>query len=506
DGVLFNKDKTQLVAFPAAKKTAGGVYTVPETVKDIAASAFSGAQVSKVNMPKGLASIGKNGFAGAALTSVVLPDGFEAMGEQAFMSCSSLTYANIGGAVEVPQRAFSKCVSLSTVNLRCDLNKLTKIGALAFSDEETAGSDDDSSTDGKDTASYNGAIKAIILPDSVTEVGSNAFKNLTGMTAAHIGAGITSGGAELFAGASSLETLTVSGENPVYSALDNVLYAQMDDGLHLVKSAAASKTENVAVQSGTVSIDREAFRSNRVIKSVVIPEGVRSIEWGAFNTCDSLSEVVLPDSLETVADTAFNWDLNLDFVEDQLIVGRINDHSNRLAVLRRRADHCRAADVDILNRFLERAVRTRHSLLEGIEIHADDVDRIDAVLLERCHVLGHRTTGEDARMDLGVERLHAAVEHFGESRVVGHFLNVDPFAGEKLRSAAGRKDVVSRLDEAAGELDDARLIRNGEECLLAHVYFSLNFLEVPRAGSIPCSWSFLRKVFRLMPSNWAAAH
>lgn len=63
DGVLFNKDKTQLVAFPAAKKTAGGVYTVPETVKDIEASAFSGAQVSKVNMPKGLASIGKNGFA-----------------------------------------------------------------------------------------------------------------------------------------------------------------------------------------------------------------------------------------------------------------------------------------------------------------------------------------------------------------------------------------------------------------------------------------------------------
>ena len=149
----------------------------------------------------------------------------------------------------------------------------------------------------------------------MTEVGSNAFKNLTGMTAAHIGAGITSGGAELFAGASSLETLTVSGENPVYSALDNVLYAQMDDGLHLVKSAAASKTENVAVQSGTVSIDREAFRSNRVIKSVVIPEGVRSIEWGAFNTCDNLASVTFPDSLQYVADTAFNWDLNLNFVE-----------------------------------------------------------------------------------------------------------------------------------------------------------------------------------------------
>lgn len=337
DGVLFNKDKTQLVAFPAAKKTAGGVYTVPETVKDIAASAFSGAQVSKVNMPKGLASIGKNGFAGAALTSVVLPDGFEAMGEQAFMSCSSLTYINIGGAVEVPQRAFSKCVSLSTVNLRCDLNKLTKIGALAFSDEEgsSSSSGGDSGYDAatasdsdKDTATYDGAITAIVLPDSVAEVGSNAFKNLTGMTRAHVGAGLTSGGADLFPGANALEVLTVAGANPVYSAVDNVLYAQMEDGLHLVKSAAASKTADVIVQNGTVSIDREAFRSNRVIKRVVIPEGVKSIGWGAFNTCDSLSEVVLPDSLETVADTAFNWDLNLDFVEFGTNVKQLGNPSN----------------------------------------------------------------------------------------------------------------------------------------------------------------------------------
>ncbi len=336
DGVLFDKGKTQLVAFPAAKKTAGGVYTVPETVKDIAASAFSGAQVSKVNMPEGLASIGANGFAGAALSSVVLPDGFETMGEQAFMGCSSLTYVNIGGAIEVPQRAFSKCVSLSTVNLRCDLNKLAKIGALAFSDEESGSSSSgdygyDASTasgDDTDTATYDGAIAAIILPDSVAEVGSNAFKNLTGMTRAHIGAGLTSGGADLFPGANALEVLTVAGANPVYSAVDNVLYAQMDDGLHLVKSAAASKTADVIVQNGTVSIDREAFRSNRVIERVVIPEGVKSIGWGAFNTCDSLSEVVLPDSLETVADTAFNWDLNLDFVEFGTSIKQLGNPDN----------------------------------------------------------------------------------------------------------------------------------------------------------------------------------
>ena len=317
DGVLFNKDKTQLIAFPAAKKTTGSVYTAPSSVTTVAASAFAAATVTKVNLPSGLTAIGANSFAGSALTSIVLPDGCTTMGEQAFMGCAALAYANIGGVTEVPARAFSKCTSLETVNLRCDLNKLTKIGELAFSDEETSGGDDDYSSD-TDNASYDGALKAVILPDSVTEVGANAFKNLTGMTTAHIGAGLTSGAADLFGGmpgASSLETLTVSAANPVYSAVDNVLYAQQDDGLHLVKSAAASKTTEVIVQNGTVAIDREAFRNNRVIQRVVIPEGVKDIAWGAFNTCDSLTEVALPDSLETVADTAFNWDLNLDFVE-----------------------------------------------------------------------------------------------------------------------------------------------------------------------------------------------
>ena len=57
DGVLLNKDATQLVAFPAAKKLPGGTYTAPESVRQVADNAFNGAQVTKVNVPDGLARL-----------------------------------------------------------------------------------------------------------------------------------------------------------------------------------------------------------------------------------------------------------------------------------------------------------------------------------------------------------------------------------------------------------------------------------------------------------------
>jgi hypothetical protein len=47
-------------------------------------------------------------------------------------------------------------------------------------------------------------------------------------------------------------------------------------------------------------------------------------------------------------------------------------------VLRRGAQHRRAADVDVLDRVLEAAVRIGDRRLERIEVDDDEVDRLDA--------------------------------------------------------------------------------------------------------------------------------
>ena len=76
-----------------------------------------------------------------------------------------------------------------------------------------------------------------------------------------------------------------------------------------------------------------------------------------------------------------------EVAEDLLVAVGRRDHQNEAVVLRRRADHARAADVDLVDRVVPLHVETADRLLERVEIDADEVDRGDAVLLHRRDVL-----------------------------------------------------------------------------------------------------------------------
>jgi hypothetical protein len=65
-GVLYNKDQTTLIKFPASKS---GSYTIPNSVTSIGNEAFAGC---------------------TALTSVTIPDSLTSIGNDAFAGCSSL--------------------------------------------------------------------------------------------------------------------------------------------------------------------------------------------------------------------------------------------------------------------------------------------------------------------------------------------------------------------------------------------------------------------------------
>ena len=73
-------------------------------------------------------------------------------------------------------------------------------------------------------------------------------------------------------------------------------------------------------------------------------------------------------------------------------------------------------------------------LLEGVEIHDDHVDGLDGMLVDRGHVLRVVANVQDAAVDLGVERLDAAVEHLGEA---GQVADVADCRGRR-RAVPGR--------------------------------------------------------------------
>lgn len=92
DGIIYNQNKTKLIVYPKSKADAS--FTVPESVVEIANSAFSGC---------------------TALTEVTLPK-VHTLGSNAFQSCSNLVTAHLPEVTIINGSAFNGCIKLTSVS------------------------------------------------------------------------------------------------------------------------------------------------------------------------------------------------------------------------------------------------------------------------------------------------------------------------------------------------------------------------------------------------------
>ncbi|MCD7902842.1 MAG: leucine-rich repeat protein [Oscillospiraceae bacterium] len=116
DGVLFNKDKTELVCYPSGKTTS--VYKIPESVTSIYTDAFrSCGNLTSVTIPDSVTSIGTCAFFNCySLTNVTIPDSVTSIDSHAFSCCTSLTSVTISNStVYIDSSAFGWCSSLTDV-------------------------------------------------------------------------------------------------------------------------------------------------------------------------------------------------------------------------------------------------------------------------------------------------------------------------------------------------------------------------------------------------------
>lgn len=130
DGVLFNKDLTTLVQYPAAKQQS--TYLVPEGVTLI--ESFSHSQnLESIKFPQSLKLVDPYAFEGCkCLASVNLPEGLEEIPCGAFAYCLRLQSVHLPNTIKVIQySAFEGCEHLKTLNIP---NDEVEIEAGAFND------------------------------------------------------------------------------------------------------------------------------------------------------------------------------------------------------------------------------------------------------------------------------------------------------------------------------------------------------------------------------------
>jgi Flp pilus assembly protein protease CpaA len=116
DGVLFNRDKTELVFYPIDRAVAS--YAIPNSVTAVGYGAFAYCScLTSVTIPGSVRAIRNFAFHDCTgLRSLALPGSLTAVGSSAFAGCSGLTSVAIPGSVTaIGHHAFSGCTGVTSV-------------------------------------------------------------------------------------------------------------------------------------------------------------------------------------------------------------------------------------------------------------------------------------------------------------------------------------------------------------------------------------------------------
>lgn len=128
DGILYNKDQTELWSYPASKTDK--TYVFPSSVTSVKSYAFCGnTSLKSITIPHKVVSMGGAVFAGcSSLDSVVISYNVKGIYNSTFAGCSSLSYVEMGPSVkEIDSYAFFYCTSLRSITIPRSVSLIKKM-------------------------------------------------------------------------------------------------------------------------------------------------------------------------------------------------------------------------------------------------------------------------------------------------------------------------------------------------------------------------------------------
>ena len=235
---VFGEEVEHIPAYLCYNLTLLNTIVIPNSVTSIGKGAFAYCiGLTTVTIPNSVTSIGSSAFAGCTgLTTVTIGNSVTSIGSSAFAGCTGLTTVTIGNSVtSIGGRAFENCTGLITVTIP---NSVTSIENYAFPGCTSlkkviwnARNAQDCQYGrcpfsycknltefvfGEEVEHIPGylcneltSLNTIVIPNSVTSIGSSAFAGCKGLTEVTIGNSVKSIGSWAFSSCTSLTAITI---------------------------------------------------------------------------------------------------------------------------------------------------------------------------------------------------------------------------------------------------------------------------------------------------------
>ena len=290
NGVLFNKERTQIIEVPPI---VSGAITIPDGVTNIAYSFSKCHYITSITIGKGVTTIADNAFEECNMLEKIVVNSNNSY----YSSQDGILYDKgqthivtvpqaLKGSVTIPGSVSS--IDDYALHLRKDVTAITiekgvrKIGKNAFS---------------------NTKCEEIHIPDSVKEIGEDAFSN-THYEKVYIP------DIKIWCNIS----FTDKNSNPLNSA--DTLYVKNElvtdliipDGVNYIGNYAFSGCngiESVTIADSVTSIGNSAFENCYNLKSVKTGDGVRSIKKHSFDGCTNLQSIEMGNGVKSIGQYVF---------------------------------------------------------------------------------------------------------------------------------------------------------------------------------------------------------
>ncbi len=303
NGILYNKELTELICCPSGKKE----IMIPGSVTYINKYAFNNCSgLTSIKLPSSLEEpIDGSDIRGChnlveiliegenskyrsidgilydkyiekliccplGKREIIIPDSVVEIGSSAFEGCSGLTNIELpSGVTRIGHGAFKGCIGLINMELP---SGVTEIESSVFSGCSS--------------------LVSIGVPLGVTQIGGEAFSDCRSLINITLSSAVESIYDDTFKGCISLMKIDVDSANPNYQSIDGVLY---NKGLtELIRYPAAKKEKEIFIVDSVTTICISAFDDCKNLTSIHLPSNLDHLGI-LFSGCNNLMEFMIDD-------------------------------------------------------------------------------------------------------------------------------------------------------------------------------------------------------------------